>query len=332
MSFDLPPSLRLAADRLMEGLSRRDLAARAGAISQRYRGGGGSSGVIAGREDAAAYVLTRLPATYAACARVLAEAAERAPDFTPVSLLDAGAGPGGGGWAATETWPQIETASLLDSNRAFLDIAEVLARDGPPALAGAERLRIDLTAAGDWPRADLVLASYALAEIPQTALAGTVDRLWAAALGLLVVVEPGTPAGHRRLLAVRDRLIGAGATILAPCPHALACPLVEPDWCHFAQRLARSRDHRLAKGAQAPFEDEKFSYLVFARPEVHATAAAARVLAPPRQGKAGVELKLCAPDGRLEHRFVARRDKAAYSLARRLDWGDAAPDTTRTIV
>ena len=40
-------------------------------------------------------------------------------------------------------------------------------------------------------------------------------------------------------------VIGEGAAILAPCPHAQACPLVEPDWCHFVQRLPRSRDHRL---------------------------------------------------------------------------------------
>ena len=32
MSFDLPPPLRLAADRLMVGVSRKDMAQRAGAI------------------------------------------------------------------------------------------------------------------------------------------------------------------------------------------------------------------------------------------------------------------------------------------------------------
>jgi len=83
MSYDLPPPLRLAADRLMEGVSRKDMAQRAGAISRRYRGGGGSAGVVTSQADATAYVLTRLPATYAACARVFAEAADRAPGFAP---------------------------------------------------------------------------------------------------------------------------------------------------------------------------------------------------------------------------------------------------------
>lgn len=325
MSYDLPPTLRLAADRLMEGVSRKDMAQRAGAISQRYRGGGGSAAVVTSQADATAYVLTRLPATYAACVRVFAETAERAPDFAPQSLLDAGAGPGGAGWAALEAWPQIAAASLLDSNRAFLDIAEALVAEGPAPLKAAQRLRADLTAPGDWPAADLVAASYALAEIAPAALAGTVERLWAATRGLLVLVEPGTPAGYQRLLAVRDQLIAAGGVILAPCPHQQPCPLAAPDWCHFSQRLARSRDHRLAKGAETPFEDEKFSYMVVARPGVAADVSTPRVLAPPRAGKPSIELKLCTPAGALENRFAARRDKAAYAVARRIDWGEALP-------
>ena len=120
-------------------------------------------------------------------------------------------------------------------------------------------------------------------------------------------------------------LIEAGASILAPCPHQAPCPLAAPDWCHFSQRLARSRDHRLAKGAEVPFEDEKFSYLVVARPAVQALTPTPRVLAPPHMAKPGIDLKLCTLDGRAEATFVPRRDKPAYAIARRLDWGDALP-------
>jgi ribosomal protein RSM22 (predicted rRNA methylase) len=47
------------------------------------------------------------------------------------------------------------------------------------------------------------------------------------------------------------------------------------------------------------------------------------VLAPPRVGKPGIELKLCTPKG-LEQRFLAKRDKPAHAAARKLGWGDAA--------
>ncbi|MDP3855933.1 small ribosomal subunit Rsm22 family protein [Phenylobacterium sp.] len=325
MSPDLPPALRQAADRLLEGVSRKGLAEQSARISAQYRAGQTSAGVVGSAADATAYVLTRLPATYAAGAHVLAEAARIAPGFAPMSLLDAGAGPGGASWAALETWPGVAAATLLDSNRSFLDMAQTLAAGGPAALRDAQRLRGDLTAPQDWPAADLVVASYALAEIAPARQAGTIAALWASTLGMLVLIEPGTPAGHGRILTAREGLIAAGATILGPCPHHAPCPLVAPDWCHFVQRLPRSRDHRLAKGGEVPFEDEKFIYLVAARPAVAAGRREARILAPPHAVKPGITFKLCTPEGTAAPRFVPRRDKPAYAAARHLGWGDVLP-------
>lgn len=324
MSPELPPQLRGAIDSALEGLSRRDLAERAARASEAYRAGRGSAGVIRGPEDALAYALARLPATYAACASAFAAAQARAPGFAPRTLVDAGAGPAGASWAALAAWPSLETVAWLDSNPAFLALAGELAQAGPAPLAAAERRRLDLTAtAADWPRGELVTASYALAEIAPERLGGVVEALWAACDGVLALVEPGTPAGFARLREARASLLAAGAAVLAPCPHGEACPIVAPDWCHFSVRLPRSRDHRLAKGAQVPYEDEPFAYLVAARPGVAAEAAAPRVLAPPRAGKPGIELRLCTATG-VETRFVARRDKAAHAVARRLGWGDVA--------
>lgn len=323
MTPDLPGGLRAALEARLEGVSRRDLAERAAKVSRAYRGGAGSAGVVLGADDALAYALARLPATYAADMAAFAAAAEAAPDFAPETLLDAGAGPGTASWAAVETWSSLRRATLLDASPPFLALARELAAAGEPVLADAEFRRADLTAAEPLTTADLVVASYALAEIAPAAQGALVDRLWAACAGLLVLVEPGTPAGYERILAARTRLIAAGAGVAGPCPHAQACPLTPPDWCHFVQRLPRSRDHRIAKGAEAPFEDEKFIWLAAARDSVALSPYAARVLSPPRQAKPGIELKLCVETGALEHRFVPRRDKPAFAAARRLDWGDA---------
>ena len=321
MSVELPAALRAAIARELEGVSRKGLAERAARTSAAYRAGKGSAGVIRETDDALAYALARLPATYAACARVFEEAAVRTPGFAPRRLLDAGAGPAAASWAALETWPDLAALSWLDASPQFLEIAARLAVDGPGPLRAAERRRGDLTGGGaEWPRADLVACSYALAEIAPDRQAAVVAGLWAACDGLLALVEPGTPAGFARLRTARVALIAAGAEILAPCPHAGPCPLVGEDWCHFAVRLPRSRDHRIAKGAEVPYEDEPYAYLLAARPGL-GEAAPARVLAPPRGGKPGVDLKLCTPEG-LETRFVARRDKAAHAVARRLGWGD----------
>jgi ribosomal protein RSM22 (predicted rRNA methylase) len=319
--------LRAAIERELSGVSRRGLAERAGKISTAYRAGQGSARVVTEADDALAYALSRLPATYAACAAVFAEARRRAPEFAPARLLDVGTGPGGAAWAALEAWPGIGAAVQLDAAKPFLDLARRLAAEAPTALRTADLIRTDLTGAEALPAADLVTASYVLAEIPQAQQGALVDRLWAACEGVLGLMEPGTPAGFERLRAARVRLIAAGATVLAPCPHDSACPLAAPDWCHFVQRLPRSRDHRLAKGAEAPFEDEKYAYVLAARPALMTAPRMPRILAPPRAAKPGITLKLCT-EGGVETAFVARRDKAAHAAARRLDWGDALPGGT----
>ena len=322
MSPDLPGPLRAALDRALEGVPRKGLAERAARTSEAYRAGRPSAGVIREAEDALAYALTRLPATYAACATVLAEVARLAPDFAPASLLDAGAGTGAASWAACEVWPGLASLTWLDASAPFLTLAQALAADAPAALRAASVRRADLTASGPWPGADLVAMSYALAEIASDRQASVVSELWASCEGVLALVEPGTPAGYARILAARAALIAADALILAPCPHEAACPLVGEDWCHFSVRLPRSRDHRLAKGAEVPFEDERFSYLIAARPGIATQPPRPRVLAPPRTAKPGIELKLCGLDGEVGQRLVSKRDKPAYALARRLDWGD----------
>jgi ribosomal protein RSM22 (predicted rRNA methylase) len=322
MSPDLPAPLRAALDRALEGVPRKGLAERAARTSQAYRAGQPSSGVIREADDALAYALTRLPATYAACVTVLAEAARMTPGFAPRTLLDAGAGTAAASWAAAAVWPALEAVTWLDASPHFLSLAAALAAEGPAALRTAEARRGDLTAAGPWPKADLVVTSYALAEIAADKQISMMSELWAACDGVLAIVEPGTPAGHGRLLKMRDTLFEQGANILAPCPHQAACPLVGEDWCHFSVRLPRSRDHRLAKGAEVPFEDERFAYLVAARPGIATAPNRPRVLAPPRTGKPGIALKLCGLDGQVESRLVGKRNKGAYALARRLGWGD----------
>ncbi|MBM3571240.1 MAG: hypothetical protein FJX52_02610 [Alphaproteobacteria bacterium] len=68
-----------------------------------------------------------------------------------------------------------------------------------------------------------------MAELPADQVAVTTRALWKGADDILVLVEPGTPDGHRRILEGRTALVDDGATILAPCPYALPCPLTGAD-------------------------------------------------------------------------------------------------------
>jgi ribosomal protein RSM22 (predicted rRNA methylase) len=318
-SPDLPAVLRAALEARLQGVSRNAAADRAATISKTYRDGGGST-AITSETDALAYALARMPATYAADIASLNALLDIRPDFAPASLLDIGAGPGTVTWAAAEAMPSLRSFTLLDANDALRKLALDLISDAPHLNAiryerGDARALLAKTDA-----ADLVVASYVIGEMSETERTSLAALMWEKARDTLLVVEPGTPAGYARIIALRRQLIALGAHVAAPCPHDGACPLVAPDWCHFAQRLARSRAHKQVKGAEVPFEDEKFAYVALTRAPVGQRHS--RVLAPPSVGKVAVNAKLCTPDG-VEMTDVPRRDKAAYAEARRWRWGDA---------
>jgi ribosomal protein RSM22 (predicted rRNA methylase) len=324
-AMELPPALREGVDRALEGVALADLTRAAEALSRRYRGEVRDGRLhLEGDLAARAYLATRLPATYAAISASLAAAAETRPDFAPRSLLDAGAGPGSALWAAAGVWPGLADALLIEGSGAIRAWGQRLAARAPVARIDWMELDLSAGAANAWadlaPR-DLVTCAYVLGELAPEASARLVDRLWSLTAEVLVIVEPGTPAGWTRILAARDRLIAAGAHLLAPCPHARACPLQPPDWCHFARRVARSRLHRQAKNAEVPWEDEKFIYLAASRRP--GAEASARVIASPRAGSGRVSLKLCQPDGTAAERLFTRRDGEIYKAARRAGWGDA---------
>jgi ribosomal protein RSM22 (predicted rRNA methylase) len=318
---DLPPDVRAALEKLAYGRSRTALAVRAAPLSQHYRAGGGSQTIATG-DDALAYAFTRLPATYAAAVAVFGALRETLPAFAPHTMVDVGAGPGTATFAAARAFSSLTAFRLVDANANLRALAlALLAEADGTALREASYRHGDALALlpGAEP-ADLVVASYAAGEIADGHLLRFTRALWAATSGALAVIEPGTPAGYACIMRVRDELIAAGAHVAAPCPHARACPLQAPDWCHFAQRLPRSRDHLRVKGAEVPFEDEKFSYVVLSRQAPQATAA--RVLAPPKISKSAATAKLCTPEGVMTD-VAARRDGDAYRERKSWRWGDS---------
>ena len=319
-SPDLPAELKAALDGKLRGFSRSDAAGRAASISKTYRGGG-NSGTIRTEADALAYALARMPATYAAITASLNALVEIRPDFAPVSLLDIGAGPGTATWAAAEAFPSLKDFLLLDANDALRALALDLARDSTRLRNVSYERGEAGTALAKADAADLIVASYMINEIGDAEQRALAELMWEKTLDTLLVVEPGTPAGYARIIALRDHLIGLGAHVAAPCPHDAKCPLQAPDWCHFTQRLQRSRAHMQVKGAEVPFEDERFCYVALMRALVESRRSS-RVLAQPAVSKVEITAKLCTPEG-LAVAKVPRRAKADYASARRWRWGDA---------
>jgi len=292
-------------------------------LSAGYRGG---RATLAGRRftdaHARAYAVGRAPATAAAVGAVIGEVCERMAHWSPTTMIDVGAGLGTASWAAMEIVPSLARVELIERSEAMIELGQELAvHSTRPSIAARTWRRADVSDLGEH-RADVVLAGYVLSELDEQASVAAVDAWWAATTGELVIVDTGTPAGFARMLDARGRLLDTGAHLVAPCPSAGACPMVGSDWCHFSVRLERSDAHRRLKGAELPFEDEKFSYLVASRSGV--TPARGRVVRHPQTRSGHIRLQVCH-DGEISEQVVGKSRGDLYRWARKAAWGDAAP-------
>jgi ribosomal protein RSM22 (predicted rRNA methylase) len=325
----LPEELLAAIEREAEKTNRAALARASNELTRRYKSADFSAPIIKSDAHRAAYLATRLPATYAANWRVFSEICRLAPHAQEItSALDLGAGPGTAIWAAAEVFPGLQQATLVESDEAWLKLGQRIAANSPHSLLRhAQWVRHDLRTPLDCPAHDLVVISYTLGELSPPAAKALLRQAWTLASRFLVVIEPGTPRGFGVIHTARSALIAATAggvgegQILAPCPHQDACPMAAAgDWCHFAQRVPRTSLHRRLKSGALSYEDEKFSYIVASRDR--SSTALSRIVRHPQKRSGHVQLTLCTRQG-IEHRTVSRSQGKDYQLARQAEWGEA---------
>lgn len=304
--MQLPEQVRAVVEERAASVGFAALKRAAQALSCGYREG--CSTVLAGLapdERVAAYLATRMPATYAAAM----EALRQLQQCPVTSVLDIGAGAGAASLAASRQFPRVDRLTLIERDAALAEAAREF-------LPQADIRRENFLRIATFPPHDLVIAAYALGETPR---ADIISELWQAARVALVVIEPGTPRGFALVRDVRARLLAAGAHMLAPCPASGACPILDPDWCHFAARVERTALHRRLKEGELSYEDEKFSYIALTKEPL--PPAPARIIRRPRHQPGLIVLETCTPGG-IETVRVTRRDRDRFRAARRAAWGD----------
>ncbi len=298
--MQLPERVRKATEARAEAIGFRALKQAAAELSAAYREGRAAR--LPDSERLAAYLATRMPATYAASYMVLGEVRRRMGDVGTV--LDIGAGAGAATLAARAWWPEARLR-MMERDRAAAEAAREWLPEADIAIGDVKR-------AASLGEADLVVAAYAVGEFGEAVAA----RLWEAARVGLVIIEPGTPRGFALIRRLREM----GGRIAAPCPGNVACPMEDPDWCHFAARVERTSLHRRLKEAELGYEDEKFSYVALAK--VAAEPARARIVRRPEQKPGLIVLETCTAEG-LRTERVGKRGGEAFRAARRAKWGDA---------
>lgn len=318
--MQMPPALQCAVDALLRDAPPADVRAAAESLSQRYRldeKHPAGQRLLRSEGEMRAYCAFRMPATYAALVRAMELLRQSGvPEIT--TLTDVGSGTGSALWAAREVFG-VQSAALIEREPGMIALAKRLLEDTEDVTANWTQQDM-LTA--DLPPADLVTASFCLGELAQPDAARMVQRLWQAARTALLIVEPGTPAGHARIRAYAALLRELGAHMAAPCPSFAGCPIAADDWCHFTVRVERTGLHRYLKDGTLPYEDEKFSFLAVTREP--ASPAAARIRRRPLVHSGFVELPLCR-DGAAETVRVTKKHPA-YKAARKAQVGDRWED------
>jgi ribosomal protein RSM22 (predicted rRNA methylase) len=261
-----------------------------------------------------------MPATFSAVRSALEAGRESLPGFLPRTLADLGSGPGTALWAACEAFPSLQKLEAVERDAGLASLGRELAEASPfLAIRKTDWSNLDLRSWKAERKYDLVIASYALGELPAADRKRVLMAAWAACDGALSVIEPGTRRGFEAVVEARDWLIDAGAIFAAPCPHELECPMrAAEDWCHFSARVERSAEHRRLKQGELGYEDEKFSYVIASKLPVQAPAA--RIVRHPMRYSGFTKLKLCTVEG-LKEETVARSQKERYRAVKRAEWG-----------
>jgi ribosomal protein RSM22 (predicted rRNA methylase) len=344
--FELPLFLQRYLDHEFEALSqqrpqaRQELQQAVAQLSRRYLKGPSAEGHLSGSLTILAYLSARLPATYAAGAAVLEQLHQILPEWQPQHVIDLGAGPGSISLAAQRFF-QPAHHLLYEADGRMIQSGQTIFEAGKlhnqwqqgylPALPQKPAA---------WESSTLWLAGYVLNELKPAQRQQLYHSLQSslAPEDVLVLIEPGTPAGYQHLLEARQSFLEAAVNatnvtrfhLLAPCPHENACPLSEDDWCHFAERLPRSPLHRFLKGGDRNFEDEKYAYLIFSQMPA-ATSHPGRLLRQPRQHKGHLQLRLCGPTGVSDP--IVSKKQAAYKILKKAGWGDGLDaQTTKAVL
>ena len=208
---DWQSALEAVAAEYTRGTLERD----ARAISEAYRLKTGEGKRLLTREsEAAAYALSRMPATVEAARAALAEALE-ASGLAPQTMLDCGAGTGAVTFAA-DSLLALERATCLEREAAMRAVGQRLMAEAGGVQA--QWAACDLTAREPLPRAQLVCEGYMLGELEASMRLPVAEKLWNACEQMLVLIEPGTARRHMRPARPDAPERRAGSQSPAACP------------------------------------------------------------------------------------------------------------------
>lgn len=264
----------------------------------------------------AAYSLFFAPQTYARLSLILAELPPFPETAQPLRVLDLGAGTGAAAWAlldhlgrrpaALAAWDHSRTAlrCLHDQFTALRRARwpDATLRTNPEPLES-------FAASGE--KYDVILLHYVLNELSADARRQLLSRAARALApgGRLIVCEPLVHAAGDYMRDLRAHaLADLGLHILAPCPHAQACPLNGS--CHDVRTWKLTQTLQILNSAlHRDLRHLAYAFLVLtpAAPPA-ADSLRVRVVGSPAHAKGQTTCPACCPDGCIHRIQLLHRD------------------------
>ena len=306
--MNLPLENKLQLESLLDGYSLKELKNVASSIMEQYQNNSNKGVDLINSSIASkVYAVYRLPATYSAFGEALKHTLELYKENID-SVIDVGAGSGSASIAVSNLLQNIKNYILLERNKYMMEIGKTL--------HNFDYINYDLSKDNLDIKADLVISNYVLNELDINSRINAINKMWNMTNKIMLIVEPGTPEGFSLIREIRDYLISIGAHVIAPCTHMGVCLNT---WCHFSTRVSRSKLHKDLKGGDAPYEDEKYSYIAFSKSEV--ILCKNRILRHPQINPGFIELEVCSKDGFKKIKY-SKKDKELFKKARKSDAGD----------
>ena len=314
--MDIPEELKNAIEELLSKNKKNEIIENAQIISNRYRNNDGKGKkLLTEQNEAISYAISRMPATYAAVYSAVSQTIDNY-DENLQTLFDIGAGTGAAAWAVNDL-VEITDVKCFEREKNMIKIGKKLMSN--TELNKVKWEQFDILQDDITEKADIVVTSYMINELPENEKEFVIEKLWKVTNKLLIIIEPGTPAGFKNVLKVRKKILEDGGYIVTPCTHQGECQISKDDWCAFYVRVFRSSIHKQAKKGELGYEDEKFSYIAFSKVPTQNTES--RILRHPQIYKGYVNVKLCTKDGIQEKKY-SKKDGEIYKRVRKLNAGE----------
>ena len=264
----------------------------------------------------AAYSLFFAPQTYARLSHLLSELPPFPETPIPLRVLDLGAGTGSASWALLDHLGRRPVAlTAWDHSRPALRCLHDLFSSLRHARWPEATLRTNPSPLDEFAtnseKFDLILLHYVLNELPPESRRSLLSRAARALApgGRLVICEPlvhdaGDYMRGLRAHAIEDLKL----QVLAPCPHALSCPLDGP--CHDVRTWKLSQALQILNSVlHRDLRHLAYSLLVLT-PEAQPPSPLlrARVVGSPSHAKGQTVCPACCSDGHVHRIQLLHRD------------------------